>query len=112
MNKLLDFDYLYHKILVPTINLGVERRYINKDEAKVLNIGIKKQKFKAGELNEALNYLTSRQKTHLLSKMKEAGFIAPMTDNGRTYYVSFMNNYLMRSLMHILEKEKFVPPIN
>lgn len=112
VNKLLDFDYLYHKILVPTINLGVERRYINKDEAKVLNIGIKKQKFKAGELNEALNYLTSRQKTHLLSKMKEAGFIAPMTDNGRTYYVSFMNNYLMRSLMHVLEKEKFVPPIN
>jgi Fic family protein len=112
VNKLLDFDYLYQKILVPTINLGIDRGYLNKDEAKVLNIGIKKQKFKAGELSEALVGLTSRQRTHLISKMKDSGFIRPLTEKGRTYYVSFMNNFLMRSLILVLEKENFIPPIN
>ncbi len=112
VNKLLDFEYLLKNVLTPTINLGIERGYLNKEEAKVLTFGIKKQRFKANELNEALDDLTSRQKTHLISKMKDSGFIKPLTENGRTYYVSFMNNYLMRSLIQILEKENFIPPIN
>ena len=102
----------YQRILVPTINLSIERRYINKDEAKVLNFGIKNQHFKANQLTETLKGLTARQKTHLISKMKESGFIKPIKDGGRTYYVSFMNNFLMRSLIQILEKEGFIPPIN
>jgi len=112
VNKLLDFEYLYQKILVPTINLGIERGYLNKDEAKVLNFGIKKQKFKAGELSEALEGLTARQRTHLIAKMKDSGFIRPLTEKGRTYCVSFMNNFLMRSLIQVLEKEDFIPPID
>lgn len=112
VNKLLDFEFLYKNILVPTINLGVDRGYINKEEAKVLNVGISKQSFKASELDEAFDGLTSRQKTHLISKMKESGFIRPLKENGRTYCVSFMNNFLMRSLIQILEKENFIPPID
>jgi len=112
VNKLLDFDYLYQKKIMPTINLGIERGYLNRDEAKVLNIGIKKQKFKANELGEALDKLTPRQRTHLISKMKDSGFIRPLTEKGRTYCVSFTNNFLMRSLIQVLEKEKFIPPIN
>jgi len=112
VNKLLDFDFLYKNILVPTIKLGAERGYINKEEAKVLNIGILKQSFKATELDEAFVGLSSRQKTHLIAKMKESGFIRPLKKNGRTYYVSFMNNFLMRSLIQVLEKENFIPAID
>ncbi len=112
VNKLLDFDFLYKNILVPTIKLGAERGYLNKAEAKVLNIGILKQSFKATELDEAFEGLTSRQKTHLIAKMKESGFIRPLKENGRTYCVSFMNNFLMRSLIQVLEKENFIPAID
>jgi len=112
VNKLLDFDFLYKKILVPTIKLGAERGYLNKEEAKVLNIGILKQSFKATELDEAFEGLSSRQKTHLIAKMKESGFIRPLKENGRTYCVSFTNNFLMRSLIQVLEKEKFIPAID
>lgn len=112
VNKLLDFDFLYKNILVPTIKLGAERGYLNKAEAKVLNIGILKQSFKATELDEAFEGLTSRQKTHLIAKMKESGFIRPLKENGRTYCVSFLNNFLMRSLIQVLEKENFIPAID
>jgi len=112
VNKLLDFDFLYKNILVPTIKLGAERGYLNKAEAKVLNIGILKQSFKATELDEAFEGLTSRQKTHLIAKMKESGFIRPLKENGRTYCVSFMNNFLMRSLIQVLKRENFIPAID
>lgn len=111
VSNLADFDFLYKKILVPTISLAIDRGYINKDEAKVLSIGVKKQHFKAAELNHVLESLTTRQRTHLISKMKESGFIKPLKEGGRTYCVSFMNNFLMRCLIQVLERESFVPPI-
>lgn len=112
VNKLLNFDFLYKKILVPTIDLAADRKYINAEEAKVLNLGIRKQEFRAGDVDTVLPDLTARQRTHLISKMKESGFIRPIKTGGRAYCVSFMNNFLMRSLIQILEKEKFIPAIN
>ena len=112
VNKLLDFSYLYKNIMVPTIELGMERGYLNQIEANILSIGIKKQKFKATDLDNTLKQLSPRQRTHQIFKMKESGFIKPLKENGRTYYVSFQNNFLMRSVITILEKEGFIPPID
>ena len=112
INKLTDFTYLYKHILVPTIELGVERGYLNGIEASILKIGIKKQHFRATDLDGVLKELTTRQRTHQLAKMKNNGLIKPLEKNGRTYYVSFMNNFLMRSLIMVLEKEGFIPSID
>ena len=59
---------------MPTLELAIERGYINSEEARVLSVGIKKQHFKAGELKEELGALSARQRTHLVSKMKESGW--------------------------------------
>lgn len=112
VSKLLDFTYLHNKILLPTIELAIERGDLNQTEAKVLLKGIELQKFKATELNGAFEGLTSRQKTHQLSKMKEGGLIKPFVENGRTYHVNFVNNSLMRCLIKTLEKESFIPSID
>lgn len=108
VNKLLDFEYLHANILVPTINLGLDKGYINSDEVKILLIGVTKQKFQAKDLK----HLEPRQRTHQISKMKEAGLISSLKENGRSYFVSFNNNYLMRSLIQILEREGFIPSID
>ena len=98
--------------MFPTIELGSERGYLNDIEVNILTVGIKAQRFKATDLEAILKGLSSRQRTHQLSKMKEAGFIRPLKENGRTYYVNFMNNFLMRNLIRVLEEEGFIPPID
>jgi len=110
VNKLLDFSYLYEHILVPTIEMAVEREYLNKPEAKVLRLGIKEQSFKAGDLTKVLTDLNPRQRTHQINKMREAGFIKPVEENARIYFVNFMNNTLMRGLIKVLEQQEFIPP--
>lgn len=112
ISQLLDFDFLHEKILNPTLRLATERGYINRDEARVLSVGIGQQQFKAGDLDDALGGVTARQRTHLIQKMKQARFIRPIMGNGRTYCVSFENNYLMRCLMQTLERAGFVPPLD
>lgn len=112
IDQLQDFNFLRQEILKPTLRLAIERGYINRDEARVLNVGIDRQQFKAGDLDDSLGAITPRQRTHLIHKMKQANFIRPIKDNGRTYCVSFENNYLMRCLMQTLETTGFVPSLD
>lgn len=112
INMLLNYKYLHSKILVPTIDLSLDRGHITNIESHILKVGIKMQSFKATDLNKALSKLSPRQKTHQLAKMKDVGFLRPLRENGRTYHVNFTNNFLMRSLIQILEKENFIPSID
>jgi len=112
VNRLLDHQYLSDKVLKPAISLGRDRGLINKDEEAILKMGVEKQKFKASGVAEVLPGLSARQRTHLVTKLKSSGMICPLKENGREYYVAFNNNYLMRSLIQMLEKESFIPSIN
>jgi Fic family protein len=111
INKLLDFSYLKTKILHPTIERSLARKYLTKSEARILAAGINHQEFNSSDLSSTLSGLSSRQRTHQISKMKKANFIQPTKKGGQTYYVNFVNNYLMRSLIQILSEESFIPPI-
>lgn len=112
LNKLTDHKYLSKHILIPAVNFGKDRGYLNKSESEILKKGIEIQEFKSTDLNDCLTGLTSRQKIHLISKLKSNNFIRPHKENGRVYYVNFMNNYLMRGLVRVLEKEEFIPNID
>lgn len=112
VNKLLDHTYLSKHVLKPAITLGRDRGLINKNEEIVLKAGVDLQLFKSSDIEKVLPKSSPRQRTHLIAKLKNNGMILPLRENGREYFVSFNNNYLMRSLIQMLEEEEFIPSIN
>lgn len=112
VNKLLDHDYLVSKLLRPAITRSRERGLITKDEESVLKMGVREQNFKASDLKEVLPKLKPRQRTYLITKLKENQLIRPLKENGREYIVEFANSYLLRSLTEQMEAENFIPAIN
>ncbi len=112
INKLLDHDYLVLNILKPAISKGRERELITAIEEKVLKMGVTKQTFKSSDINSLKLNLSARQVTLLIAKLKSNKLISATKEKGREYFVSFQNNYLMRSLIQQLESENFIPPID
>ena len=112
INKLLDHDYLVLNILKPAISKGRERELITATEEKVLKMGVTKQTFKSSDINSLKLNLSARQVTLLIAKLKSNKLISATKEKGREYFVSFQNNYLMRSLIQQLESENFIPPID
>lgn len=114
VNKLLDRSYLIPNILIPTLEFARGRQHITEEEFNVLKRGIAsgRQEFRAEDVSEAIPGIKTRQRSHLISKMKESGFIQPFKDRPRTYFVSFTTSILMRSLISHLEKEGFIPAID
>ena len=112
INKLTDYGYLSKRVLRPAVDLCDERGLLEKHEAEVLKIGIRKQSFKQSDLDESFKEMTSRQKSHLLSKMKNKKLISPFKEGGREYHINFTNNILMRGLVIVLYMEGFIPSID
>lgn len=112
VNKLLDHNYLVKKLLKPAITLSRERGLITKDEELVLKMGVDEQHFKASDIEKPLPKLNRRQRTYLISKLKDNNLIRPLKPNGKEYTVEFSNSYLMRNLVEMLEEENFIPAIN
>jgi len=112
VNKLLDHEYLLGRVLKPAIAMGRDRGLVNREEETVLKMGVEKQHFKSSDIAEVLPMLSPRQRTHMLSKLKKSGMISPLAKGAREYFVVFHNNFLMRSLIRILEAESFIPPID
>ena len=112
VSKLTDHDYLSKHILIPAINLGRERGYINTTESSFLKIGVECGYFTSSDIDNGFKEITARQRTALIAKMRKSGFIRPLKEGGRTYVIWFKNNYLMRSLIQILQDENFIPKID
>ena len=75
----------------------------------LLKMAAEKQIFKSSDIEEVLPELNPRQRTYIISRLKSSGMISPIREKGREYSLSFKHNYLMRSLIQVLEQESFIP---
>lgn len=110
LDRITQYDYLRDRILRPALAHSRERKWLNDAEATVLNMAINMGEFKAADIGTVLPGLTPRQRTYLVTKLNEQRMICPIRDGARSYTISFTNNYLLRSVIHALEKEGFVQP--
>ncbi len=108
IDDLLDYSYLSKMILQPAIHGAIDRKVITKDEADILMLGVsdvKNQSFKASDIDEKF---TSRQKTHMIKKLKDMGYIRSKKSNSRTYYVNFSRSHLLRGVIQNLKANDFI----
>lgn len=110
INKLLDYKFLSEQIIYPAFEFAKERKWITDKEYKLLKKAIKEGGyFKAGDVGDAIGG-HSQEISRQIRGLKEKEMIIP--DSPRIYYVSFMNNYLIRGVIKYLGKEGFLPPEN
>ena len=99
------------KLITPSA-YAKERGQINEKEYKVLWVVIKHQIFVSKDINQAKIDLTERQRSFIITKLRENNLIYPEKEGGRKYFINFISNYLLRSIITMLEKENFIPAIN
>ncbi len=109
IDRLLDYGYLSEKILLPAIDVSLDRKIIIDSEAKILKIAIHKQKFKAGDLTELFPGKHASEISRMLRLLKEKKMIVPDSPEARSYFISFHNNYLLRGVITMLGKNGFLP---
>ena len=109
IDSLLDIRYVKTKILLPTLKIALENEHITAQEFKILEYLINRDNMsmKAEELS-FLGVSDSKAKSKMMGKLKDKNIIMPTTPNGRIYTLKFVNNYLLRGVMKVLEQNGFI----
>jgi len=113
IDKLLDYAYLSHNILLPTISLTLERKLITPNEARVLSIAARKQQIKAADIKSNFPGKIPAEISRMIKKLKDKKMLVSVKRSPRKYVLCFENNYLLRGVIEMLDKNKFLPvPLN
>lgn len=109
IDSLLNQEYVKNRLLRPTIKLALENQHITKQEYKILEYLIfnESMSMKAEELS-FLGIKDSKEKSRIMSKLKEKKMIISTTPKGRIYTLKFGNNYLLRGIMKVLQQNGFI----
>ena len=106
---LLGKKYVEEEIFLPALASALEKKYITDQEYDILKYLVSKDdmSMKAEEL-DVFDINGSVQKSRIMMKLRDKKMIRPLTKGGRIYTIHFVNNYLLRSVIDILEQKGFV----
>ncbi|KJZ66409.1 Fic family protein [Pseudomonas fluorescens] len=109
VDRLTDYAYLKHSILMPAVTFARQREWITKTEKDVLDIAINEGVVKSADLARALPDLSASQRTYLIKKLVSQGMLLPISEGARQYTIGFSNNYLIRGVIKGLREQGFIP---
>ncbi|MGJ8661908.1 MAG: Fic family protein [Bacteroidota bacterium] len=109
IDKLLDKNYMVAKLLLPALQQAVVSQRISKPDFEIFKYLITKNEMsmKSEELSK-FGYTTSKQKSAVISRLKNDGLLMPTKPNGRTYTIKFVSTGLLRDVIERLREEGFV----
>jgi|SRR3989339_525112 len=111
IDNLLDRNYITNVILLPVLSYALENQYILKREYDILSalVKSKEMQLRSSDLNKIIGGESSVQRSRILKKLRDKKILVPLKENGKIYTIGFINNYLMRAVVHVLEKNSFIP---
>jgi len=108
VDQLTQYDNLKKRILIPALSYARSRNLITGQEEAVLLAAVKSGIAKASDLSIAMPGLNTTQRTYQIKKLVERKMLQPIAANARQYSIGFVNNYLLRGVVHALTLEGFV----
>lgn len=109
IDKITDYEYLSAQILLPAISMAKKRENITELEEKVLKIAVNKQVFKSSDIEHLMPGKIYTERSRVLRNLRDKKMIMPITKDSRKYILRFDNNYLLRSIIEILDINGFLP---
>jgi Fic family protein len=109
IDKLSDYEFLRKEILMPSINLSLERKYITDLEAKVLKRAVDLQVISAADVKSIFPGKADSEVSRQIKKLIDQKMLTQEKEGGRKYVLRFDNSYLLRSIIQLLGDKGFLP---
>lgn len=109
VDKLSDYSFLKPNILVPALKYAHERQFITKEEWAILSLVLDKVVVQNSDLQELFPKVKPQAISYRIKGLLEKRMLLPVKGAQRKYEICFLNNHLLRAIMHSLDKCGFLP---
>ena len=112
IDRLLDLKYMINTVLLPALSFSLEREHLTKREYEILSAVVKSKDMiiKSSDLEPVIGQESSVQRSRIIKRLKDKEMLRSIPGKSRVYTIGFANNYLLRGVFYVLEKNGFVPP--
>ncbi len=102
---------LREELLTPALDDALARKLISNEFYDILKTAISKKDYiiQSGDLSDVLPNKTSSDRSRLIKSLVQQRVLMPVYEGARKYYPVFSNNFLLRSMLKILDREGFLP---
>lgn len=111
IDRLLDLGYIVNTILLPMLAYALTREHITKREYDILTsvVRSKEMSTRSANLKSVIGSESPVQRSRILRRLRDKRMLIPLKEKGRVYTIGFANNYLLRGIAYVLERNGFVP---
>jgi Fic family protein len=109
IDKLLNYEFLRKHILLPAIDISLERSYITDIESKILKRVTDKQIIQSQDLKDIFKDKAGSEISRQIRRLIDKKMLQPAQTNTRKYVIRFDNNYLLRAVIITLSENGFLP---
>ena len=95
VDRLLDYQFMVEKILLPALSDARERTYITEREYFILERTIRNDDMtiKSADIETVIGESSPVTRSRIITELKQKGMLVPITEKGRIYRIEFYNNY-------------------
>lgn len=110
IDRLLDHAYLEKEILIPALLLSLDHKQITELEFRILekSIRAKEQLIQAADVRELIPGKLPQEISRVIRNLIVKKMLLPVAENRRKYHIRFDNNYLLRSVIEMLDQRGFM----
>jgi Fic family protein len=109
IERLADENYVRDKLLLPALSYSYKMKYIDQEEFSILKVAAQESIIQAKDLKTILKGVHPGTISRKIRGLREKSMLRSETEGGNKYHLSFINNFLMRGMIHALEIEGYVP---
>lgn len=111
IDRLADYSYLKKNILLPALADSRENAYVTPMEYSVLRNTVMKpdQILQSADIAGLFPKASSSERSRLIRTLVNKGMLLPTHEKARRYVIAFSNNYLLRSILKMLNANGFLP---
>jgi len=111
IDRLLNADFAIDNVIMPALELALDKKQINQLEYDILRIATTRSPFMVGNIRHLFGSDESSRvaASRMLAKLRRENFIMVHPNYKLKYVLRFSNNYLLRGVMQQLDKFDLLP---
>ena len=111
IDKLTDYSTLKKLLLYPALQDALSNKYVTDDSYKILKLVVDSQgqTIQSSDISPIFPGKSSSDRSRIIRALVTQGMLIPIHRGARKYTICFSNNYLLRSVLKVLDKEGLLP---
>lgn len=111
IDRLTDYTTLKKILLYPALQDALSSKYVTEESYKILKLVVdsQSQTIQSADISPILPGKSSSDRSRIIRALLTQKMLMPIHNGARKYTICFANNYLLRSILKVLDKEGFLP---